>query len=370
MGPVGTATQSSPQTLPAADSRTDGLQVYRAVESWDWSAQGWFAGALQQIKPHIVSLQYHGEDFMLHPAVCLFAEIASQHGIPVVTTFHNLQKPRGWTHGREPLEWLLQTSQRWITTNELDRQEMSELPEAAEKLRLVPTGPNIAAPAAPAVPAASPKNSAGKQLRLTYFGFLNPVKGLEHLLEALALLRDQGTSVHLTLAADIHTDATSRLRDYAQFIDSEITRLQLTELVQRHGFLEERDLSQLLLRTDLAVFPFRDGLSGKNCSFWTTLEHATPALTTQGVGLPDGLEDMRNVLLAPIDDSAALAGRIRWALENRPALPAIGTAGQSYVRQQLDWSSLARDIQAIFAECSPGFNDDQEPQRLTRSPSK
>ena len=110
-------------------------------------------------------------------------------------------------------------------------------------------------------------------------------------------------------------------------------------------------MSRLLQKTDLAVFPFRDGLSDKNGSFWTTLEHATPALTTRGVGLPEGLEHARNVLLAEIDDSAALAERIRWAFENRPALPAIGMAGQAYVRERLNWSSLASDIQRIFAEC-------------------
>jgi len=349
LGPVGVATPSRPRALPAAEARADGLHVYRAVDSWDWSAQDWFAGALQQLRPQIVSLQYHGEDFLLHPAVCMFAELAAQQNIPSVTTFHNLQKPRGWTHGREPLEWLLETSARWITTNELDRREMSEIPDAADKLRLVPTGANISAPAA-----SSRNRSRPQTLQVGYFGFLNPVKGIEYLLQAMARLRDHKVPVHLTLAAGIHTDATSRLRDYATFIEHEIERLRLRKQVQRVGFLEETALSQLLQAIDLAVFPFRDGLSNKNCSFWTTLEHATPALTTRGIGLPAGLRHQHNVLLADIDDAVSLADGIRWACENRTALEKLGLSGQGYVRQTLDWSRLAGAIADIFAECLQG----------------
>jgi glycosyltransferase involved in cell wall biosynthesis len=240
---------------------------------------------------------------------------------------------------------LLETSDRWITTNELDRREMLEIPQAARKLRMVPTGANIAAPADHA-----PQPTAADPLHVAYFGFLNPVKGIEYLLQAMALLRDESVRIHLTLAAGIHTDATSRLRDYAQFIEHEIARLRLREQVDRIGFQEEADLSQLLLRTDLAVFPFRDGVSNKNCSFWTTLEHATPTLTTEGVGLPEGLRHQHNVLLAGIDDAATLAARIRWASENRAALEALGRAGQNYVRQKLDWAGLARHIHGIFHE--------------------
>jgi glycosyltransferase involved in cell wall biosynthesis len=263
----------------------------------------------------------------------------------VVTTFHNLQKPRGWTHGREPLEWLLETSERWITTNELDRREMAEIPGADRKLRLVPTGSNIDAPGRH-----GPIGEATQPLRLVYFGFLNPVKGIEMLLQAVAQVRQRDVPVHLEMAAGIHTDATSRLRDYAAFIHKEIERLALGACIEQRGFLAEAELSQLLLRSDLAVFPFRDGLSNKNCSFWTTLEHGTPALTTRGDGLPEGLVHGDNVLLSPVDDADALADRLQWAHENRDALRRLGGAGQQYVRQRLDWARLTRDMLTIFAE--------------------
>jgi glycosyltransferase involved in cell wall biosynthesis len=240
---------------------------------------------------------------------------------------------------------LLETSERWITTNELDRREMLEIPGAERKLRLVPTGANISAPGTH-----RPIGATSQPLRATYFGFLNPVKGLEYLLQAMAMVRRRDVPVHLEMAAGIHTDATPRLRDYATFIRNEIDRLDLASCVEPRGFLMEADLSQLLLQSDLAVFPFREGLSNKNCSFWTTLEHATPALTTQGDGLPAGLRHGENVLLSPVDDADALAERLQWAHDNRSALRRIGEAGQHYVRQRLDWARLTRDMLAIFAE--------------------
>jgi glycosyltransferase involved in cell wall biosynthesis len=349
---VGAPPADVPMTLPVSRPDADGIRVMRAVERWDWSSRAAFAAALRSAAPAVVSLQYHGEDFWLHPAVCTFAEMAHAVDIGTVTTFHNLQKPRGWAHGIEPLDLLLYESAAWITTNQIDRAEMQPLEDAAHKLHLVPTGPSFdrAGVGRPVAAGASgeatqaPAESArdGGLLHLAYFGFLNPAKGIEQALRAVAQLRDAGLPVRFTLAAGLHTDATSRLRDYAHFIHDEIRRLQLTEIVEVVGFLPEPELD-----CDLGVFPFRDGVCDKNTSFWTALEHATPCLTTTGAGLPEGLEHAKHVLLATCAPEG-LATQMRWAHAQRDALAALGRAGQEYVRRRLDWNHLAGQMLRIF----------------------
>jgi glycosyltransferase involved in cell wall biosynthesis len=99
----------------------------------------------------------------------------------------------------------------------------------------------------------------------------------------------------------------------------------------------------------VAVFPFRDGLSGKNSSFWSTMHHATPTLTTRGPGLPSGLVDGENTMLVPTEDHAAIAERLRWADTHRAGLEAIGRAGRDFVVRSFDWSVIARSMHEVFA---------------------
>ena len=96
------------------------------------------------------------------------------------------------------------------------------------------------------------------------------------------------------------------------------------------------------------MFPFRQGVSGKNSSFWSTLHHGTPTLTTRGPGLPGGLVDGETTMLVPPDDVDALANRLRWADTHREELEEIGRRGRSFVAQAFDWSSLARSMHSVF----------------------
>lgn len=340
--PVGARPEPRVVEAPDFEPVGGGVRLARGVDEWDWSCLDHAAAALDRIRPDVLSLQYHGEDYLLHPAVCALADLAAERGVPLVTTFHNLQSPRGWDHGEDPLAHLLQGSASWITTNTLDERRLREHPVAADRLHLVTAGPCITASVEPVRPATD------GPFRLAYFGFLNPFKGIEYLLRAVARLRDEGAELGLTMAAGIHTDAPGRLRDYAAFIDDEIARLELGSLLDRHGYVPDEEVTRLLQECHLAVFPFRDGLSGKNSSFWSTLHHATPALTTAGEGLPRGLVDGENVLLAPIDDSEALAARIRWAMEHRGELERVGRAGRSFVQRDFDWRDLADRTRRIF----------------------
>lgn len=318
------------------------VRIARCVRTWDWSALDVLRAAIGAMRPDLVSLQYHGEDFLLHPAVCHLPAIARAEGVPTVVTLHNLQEPRRDGESTPPLEKLLEESAAWITTNALDASELQRRPGAAEKLHEVVSGACLPAPDA------SVRRPSPGPFRVAYFGFLNPVKGLEHLLGAAALLRDEGHPFRLILAAGLHTDASDRLFDYAQRIEAEIERLELHPVLLRLGYLDDPSVSELLLTSHLAVFPFRDGLSGKNASFWSALDHGTPTLTTHGRGLPPGLVPRENVLLAKPADARALAEEIRWAMQHAEERESLGRAGRDFVRENLGWSTLADRTLAIF----------------------
>lgn len=320
----------------------DGIALARAVEEWDWTALDFVEDVLDAGGIDVVSLQYHGEDYLLHPAICAVADLARARGVAVVTTLHNLQQPRPWAHGDDPLGHLLTHSAAWITTNTLDERRLRGITDAHARLHLVAAGPAITAPSDPVHP------RADDLFHVAYFGFLNPFKGIEYLLRAIARLRDADVPLRATVAAGIHSDAPGRLRRYAESIDHECTRLQLDGILERRGYISDTEVSELLQSCHLAVFPFREGLSGKNSSFWSTMHHATPTLTTRGPGLPPGLVDGENTLLVDPDDDEALAARIRWAMDHRDDLAGIGRAGRAFVLHDFDWGALARRTLAVF----------------------
>lgn len=347
-GDVTVATvQARPTTLrPAAvdfDPLDGRVHVARAVENWDWSSLEFVEGALASLAPDVVSLQYHGEDYLLHPAVCSIADLAAARGIRTVTTLHNLQQPLRVDPTDDPLDHLLRTSEAWICTNTIDEKRLAAHDASSARLHRIPTGPCITAD--------STRRDApiDGPLRLGYFGFLNPFKGIEFLLRATAAVRDAGIAVELEMAAGIHTDAPGRLREYAAMIDREIVALDLDPILRRQGFAPAEEVARLLGECHLAVFPFREGLSGKNSSFWSTMHHATPTLTTRGAGLPAGLVDGDNTLLAQPEDADDLARQITWAATHRDELEAIGARGRSYVEDAFAWSTLAGAMREVFA---------------------
>ena len=342
-GPLDRAPEAQPVGAPRFEPTGDGLALARAVGHWDYRCLDTVRAALDSTRPDVVALQYHGEDYLLHPAVCRIPGLARSAGARCVATLHNLQAPRAAVDLPDPLGRLLEESAGWICTNTLDERRLGAHPLSRERLHRIATGASITRP--PGRTWSPPEGV----FRALYFGFLNPVKGVEYLLRAVARLRDQGRDLRLTIAAGVHTDAVARLRAYADRIEREIAALDLDGSLDRLGYVSDEEVSRLLLSSHLAVFPFREGISGKNTSFWSAMEHGTPCLSTRGEGCPEGLADGVNVLLAPVDDEEALADRIAWAMDHPEALEALGNAGREHVRRRLGWQSLARRTLDVYA---------------------
>lgn len=345
---VGPRPTPRPDVRVAFDAVEGDVHLARVVDRWDWSALDSIEAALRTVRPDVVNLQYHGEDYLLHPAICATADIARAHGVSTVTTLHNLQQPLRWADGDDPLDHLLRTSDAWICTNTIDETRLRAHDAAADRLHRIPTGPCITAD--DHVRSVAPDGP----LRVGYFGFLNPFKGIEYLLRAVAAVRDRGGDVRLEIAAGIHTDAPGRLRDYASLIDREIDALGLAPILHRQGFVPTEEVGRLLGRCHVAAFPFREGLSGKNSSFWSTMHHAAPTLTTRGPGLPEGLLDRENTLLAPAESVEGLVEKLEWADANRAALEEIGRRGRAFVEESFAWSTIAERMRGVFASTRIG----------------
>jgi len=128
-----------------------------------------------------------------------------------------------------------------------------------------------------------------------------PRKGLEVLLEALALLAWQGTPVRLRAVGDFETP------DYRQQILARADALGLQDAVEWTGFA--RDVPRQLNRMDLFVLPSLFG-EGLPMVVLEAMAAGVPIVATHVEGIPEAIRDEQDGLLVAPNDPRALADAV------------------------------------------------------------
>lgn len=139
-----------------------------------------------------------------------------------------------------------------------------------------------------------------------------PRKGLEVLLESLALLRSQGVHVRLRAVGEFETS------DYEQKIHQQVQRLAIGDSVEWVGFTQ--DVPGELAQLDLFVLPSLFG-EGMPMVILEAMAAGVPVVGTRVEGVPEVIRDGIEGLLAKPNDPEDLARAIA-----------------RYVRGQADWS--------------------------------
>jgi glycosyltransferase involved in cell wall biosynthesis len=226
----------------------------------------------------------------------------------------------------------------------------------APPLTLIPLGSNVE-PQAPAnferTAWRQKYQAADNTLLLAYFGFLNESKGGEELIEALALLRQQGLEARLLLIGGEvgHADPTNA--SYAQRVQQLIERHQLLDFVHRTGYTDLPEVSANLLAADAVVMPYRDGVSFRRTTLIAALRHGCPVVSTTPVNpmnIPE-IQPGENMLLAPPGNAAALAETI-GRLAGDPLLRQRLAAGSKQLGDLFEWDKIARDTAELYRRLS------------------
>ncbi len=143
-----------------------------------------------------------------------------------------------------------------------------------------------------------------------------PRKGLEILLQSLALLRSAGANVRLRAIGDFETD------DYRRAIDGVVEQLSLGGAIDWVGFT--RDVPAELSKIDLFVLPSLFG-EGLPMVILEAMAAGVPVVATRVEGVPEALRDGIEGLVADPADAADLARAINRVM-----------------RGEVDWSQLRR----------------------------
>lgn len=326
----------------AGQERTE--TVHPVIQRWSWAALWHVRTLARRLRLDLINLQYQAAAFGLSAPIHFLPRWA---GVPVVVTFHDLRVPYLFPKaGRlrpAAVTHLARSAAGVIVTDPAEAEELRRR-GGVRRLAQIPIGSNIA----PAPPAGYDRQAwrAGLgvqpgELLLGYFGFLNPSKGGDTLISALAILADRKAPAKLLLIGGQTgaSDATNAV--FEAQIQRQILRYDLDQRVLRTGFVETAQVSGHLLACDAVVLPYRDGVSFRRGSLLAALAHGCAVISTEPArGLPE-LRDGENIRLVPPASAPALVLAVTELLQ-APELRARLGQGALQLSSHFHWDVIAR----------------------------
>ena len=317
-------------------------RLYPQAHRWQWRDVAALADLVMQQELDVLDIQYQAAAYnMRNPAINL-APWRLKGLVPTVVTFHDLRVPYLLPKA-EPLRRLaVRLMARYahgvIVTNRADAAQMAPLNSSVVT---IPIGSNIArhTPAPTAV--AELRRQLGlpsDALLLGYFGFLNPSKGADTLLAALAQCSPQTHLVFIGGRAGDSDSATNHA--FLAHLDSLIGELALSPRVHWTGFVPAADVSTYLHAADLMVMPYRDGVSLRRGTLMAALAHGCPLITTEPDTLTPELIHQQNVWFVPAQNPPALAAAIQTLAANRDLARRLGQ-GALQLADLFTWDKIA-----------------------------
>ncbi|HEY3111398.1 MAG TPA: glycosyltransferase, partial [Chloroflexota bacterium] len=272
--------------------------VYPAIGDWGWRGWAQLVGLIDDLRPDVLHIQYQTGAFAMQPALNLLPLRLRMAGLrlPVALTYHDLKAPYLFPKAgpvRGLANTLLQSAASAVVVTNVEdlvrvvgRHRLTGAPPWADrsgrrKVDLIPIGSNIA-------PAwLSPPDRAGARVRLGiepdelaigYFGFVDPWKGVERLVEAVRCLRERGRRVRLVFVGGTRAGGAS---PYEAAIAARIDAAALAGRVVRTGYGSPEETSERLQALDCIALPFEAGGGYRHGTLAAAIAHHLPIVTTR-----------------------------------------------------------------------------------------
>lgn len=308
---VSVVTSSYLGTPPSAVNPT----VLPVVDSWAMGSGLKVLRSILRTQPQIVHFQFPTTEYYAHRLFDLLVTMLRLWPNPakVVVTLHEsvsvtktvipgIFRPlRHWLSGA----W----TDAFIVVEESYRNSFWGVSSRMHKVpfKVIPIASNI--------PVCTMQRDALRKLRetegiadnvaaISYFGFVQPRKGFEQVLDILTILKNRGFSVKLLLVGDL-----SESNPYHRELIERISKDGLKNLVRVLGHVDRVSASNYLAMTDACVLPFLDGVHPKRGSFLAAAQQGTFVVTTS-TG-KKGLFPDENVYYATPGDVEDMAGALQ-----------------------------------------------------------
>lgn len=293
----------------------------------------------------------HAHDWLVAQTAHTLRQVT---GSPVVVTVHATEygRQQGWL--TEPVPRAIHSVERWLCRDAAAVIACSRFMAAqvAELFQLPVAGIRVIGNGVDPAPGTDsraeletrwPRSGryAGRPL-LVFAGRLVHEKGLQELIKALPLLRDELPDLRLVVAGTGHQLADQQDR---------AARYGVGDLISWAGFLDATDTARLLAAADLVVVPSLYEPFGL-----VALEAqlaGTPVAVSDTGGLAELVEPGRTGLRFAPENPAAIADAVRQLVADPDAARRWAAVAQRRARQEFGWAAVAGRTAEVYAGVQP-----------------
>lgn len=176
---------------------------------------------------------------------------------------------------------------------------------------------------------------------ILFVGTITPRKGVEYLVKAAKILKEEGYKSKFILVGSTSVDPEF-VREIRRYVD--IYRLDISIT----GFIPYEDLMKLYLSCDIFVLPSFE--EGDPLALKDALAAGKPLIGTKVGGIPMQVRDGWNGFLVEPGNEKQLAEKIRYLIENREERKKMGRNSRKLAEEKFDWNKITERYLKVYEE--------------------
>lgn len=289
--------------------------------------------------------------------------LKAEWNVPVVTMFHTLGLMKNRI-ARSPEEMegeyringerrALQISDRIIAATLAEKAQLQFLYQADEgKIRIVPPGVDTARfYPIPREEACEAIGIPPEDRMLLFVGRIEPLKGLDTLMRAIAILRECGVQCHvphyLAVVGGDPSASGEKLSDEMARLQALRRELHLEDLVLFLGKRAQDTLPYYYSAAEVLIMPSHYESFGMVAL--EAMACGTPVVASQVGGLAFLVQDGLTGYVVPDGDPQALSERLRLLLMDGELRQRMGLQAAAYARQYA-WENIVERLLGVYSE--------------------
>ena len=363
-----------------------GIRLYPIMRQWTWVELPRLLRVVYSCSPEVVDIHFTGDIYNNHPMITFLPSILKWLR-PNVTVVVHIEYPSGAAISRAGLmarvvrkaiihlvgtnnvDWgfgaLLRDSDRLVVLSELHCHILKRHLAAVDQKCVV-------IPPPPLIEMSQEDNGRARgrvllgfgtaEFVIGYYGLLYPRKGIETLLDALALIKMRIGNVRLILIGGGNEVALRAInRDgYVEELRQLAENLGILDNVVFTGYYSsDSDVgSQYLRASDICVLPFDDGVMLNRSSFAVAAAHGLPIITTKGDVLESPFVHEKNVFLCPPRNPQSLASAVEFIMKDQELRRRLREGALQLASEWFSWDKVVqRTIEAFQVMETPPSSD-------------
>lgn len=234
-----------------------------------------------------------------------------------------------------------------IASNQTERDEvLNRYGLDAERVYIAPCGVDLSLfqPGSPRAARARLGLRPEQRIAL-YVGRIEPLKGLDTLLRAAAILSERVTDLRVILVGGVSQPGDLATEAELRRLRSLAAELRIEHVVDFYGPVEQSRLPDLYRAADVSVAPSHYESFGM--AALESLACGTPVVASRVGGLQSTIRDGENGFLAPVDGARDFARRIEQVM-CRPELRARLSDGAARAARRYSWQRVADHNLGIY----------------------